>query len=115
MSTPTPTTPEGQRLRDHRKATGLTLDEAWADLRQILGKRFAPSKSKLQRMETDTPEASWDPLIVMGLAHLYKCRISDLSPLMGEDYERVSDLVSSSLRWIAAQCDGQLKLLEHAA
>lgn len=98
MSTTTTPTPHGNRLRDQRTKAGLTLDEAWADLRQIIPKRIAPSKSTLQRMETDTPEESWDPLVVMGLAALYHCRITDLSPLMGDDYEGVSDLVASSLR-----------------
>lgn len=116
-----PTTP-GDRLRDRRLAAGLTIDEAWADLRAALPRRYLPSPSKLQRMETETPEEKWEGIVIYGLAHVYRCKISDLSPMVADEYERLGDLLASSLRWIptptesgemsvlVTDCDGQLEL-----
>lgn len=109
MTTPTTANPHGQRLRDFRIAAGLTLDEAWADLRHLLPKRSAPSKSTLQRMEAGAAEAKWDGIVVMGLAKLYRCRISDLSPMVAAEFDEVSELLSSSSPWITTP--GQLSLL----
>lgn len=106
----TPTTP-GERLRDHRLAAGLTIDEAWAELRSALPRRYVPSPSKLQRMETEVPEEKWEGIVIYGLAAIYHCRISDLSPMVADEYERLGDLLASSSRWITTQCEGQLALL----
>lgn len=110
----TTATPHGQRLRDHRLKAGLTLDEAWADLRQLLPKRYRPSKSAIQRMETHDPEEKWDGIVVMAMSKLYKCRVRDLSPLIAEEFDEVSDLVASTLPWITV-LDGQLDLFAPAA
>jgi len=110
------TTTPGRRLRDRRNAAALTIDEAWADLRLVLPRRYLPSPAKLQRMETGAiPESKWDGIVIYGLAHVYACRISDLSPMVAEEYEKVGDLLASSLPWITTpQCDGQLDLLSAA-
>lgn len=107
------TTTPGDRLRDRRLAAGLTIDEAWADLRATLPRRDVPSPSKLQRMETEVPEEKWNAMVIYGLARIYRCRIGDLSPLVAAEFEEVSDLVASSLPWIP-MCPGQLVLLSVA-
>lgn len=109
----TTATPHGQRLRDRRTSVGLTLDEAWADLRQMLPQRYRPSKSTIQRMETHDPEEKWDGIVIIAMAKLYRCRVSDLSPLIADELEEVSDLVTSSSPWI--QVPGQESLFATAA
>lgn len=108
----TTATPHGQRLRDHRTKAGLTLDEAWADLRQMLPKRYRPSKSAIQRMETHDAEEKWNGLVIFAMSKLYRCRVSDLSPLVAEEYDELSDLVTSSLPWIAIPNPDQTSLDE---
>jgi hypothetical protein len=104
----TKTSNPGDRLRDRRTAAGLTIDEAWADLRGLLPKRYLPSASKLQRMETSIPEAKWDGIVIVGLSCVYKCRIRDLSTEVASEYDEVGDLLASSSPCITIP--GQLTL-----
>lgn len=107
----TPRNPN-DRLRDRRLAANLTIDEAWAELRAIIPKRYLPSPSKLQRMETETPEEKWDGIVIVGLARVFGCRISDLSKLVAKEHEMVGDLLASASPWITTrQCEGQLELV----
>lgn len=106
-----PTTAHGQRLRDHREAAGLTIAEAYADLRAMLPKRYQPSITTLQRMETETPEEKWDGMVIFGLSKLYRCRIGDLSPMVADEYDEVGDLLASCSPWITTRIPGQLALL----
>jgi hypothetical protein len=101
----------GDKLRDRRLAADLTIDEAWADLRAMLPRRYVPSSSKLQRMETEIPEDKWDGIVIVALSHIYKCRISDLSTQVASEYDEVGDLLASSSPWIATPIPGQLPLL----
>jgi hypothetical protein len=101
----------GDKLRDQRLAAGLTIDEAWADLRAVLPRRYVPSSSKLQRMETEIPEAKWDGIVIVALSHIYKCRISDLSTQVADEYAEVGDLLASSQPCIPTPFPGQLDLL----
>jgi hypothetical protein len=107
----TKTTPHGQRLRDRRLQSDRTIAEAYADLRALLPRRYQPSITTLQRMETETPEEKWDGMVVTALAHLYRCRISELSPMVAAEHEEVSGLVSSSSPWIAMPGQQQMALV----
>lgn len=104
----------GQRCREARENAGLSLATTRDLLRDSIPHRYVPSVKSLQRIEKgEVPEEKVDGMLIFGLARIFRCRISHLSPLVAEEFEGVSDLVASSSPWITTP--GQLSLLEPAA
>lgn len=102
MTAPT-TDQAGERLRAKREAAGHTLATAYADLRASgLPARFLPSQSTIQRMESGiAAEKKWDGVLVVALADLYGCKVSDISPTISAELESLRDLLSGSSGWLS--------------
>lgn len=109
-----PTTDETQHYGDlcraARNRAGLSLEKARDRLRDTIPARYVPSIKTLHRIELgEVPEEKVDGLLICGLARVYGCKISDLSPMVAQEYERLGDLLASSSPWIPI-LPGQLAL-----
>lgn len=76
-----------QRMQQARKASGRSLDEAWADARALYPE--TPSRSTIARLEQN-PEAEHDadPVLITVLADLYNTTVAELSPEIAERARR---------------------------
>jgi transcriptional regulator with XRE-family HTH domain len=93
----------GQRCREAREKAGYSLAEARDLLRDTIPHRYVPSVKTLARIETgETPEHKVDGIVIYGLAKVYGCKVSELSKVVADELERVSDLLMRSTRCIAA-------------
>lgn len=92
----------GQRCRAAREGLGLSLNDARDRLLFAIPRRYVPSISKLARLETGAiAEADISGIVIYGLARVYGCRVSDLSSVVAEELDAISDLLSRTLRCFA--------------
>jgi hypothetical protein len=78
----------------------MSLQDVRDELLGLLPKRYVPSISKLSRMETGkVPEAEADGMVINALSQVYKCKVSDLSPTVADEMERVRELLVRSSPW----------------
>lgn len=100
----------GVSIREARERAGLSLEKARDRLFRTIPDRYVPSSKTLHRIERgEVAEEKVDGLLIYGLAKVYGCRISDLSSLVAEEVNTLSDLLDSSLPWIP-MCAGQMVL-----
>lgn len=93
----------GQRCREAREAAGFSLAEARDRLRDSIPHRYVPSVKTLARIETGfMAEDKVDGIIIVGLAGIYGCKVSDLSTVVANELDSLRDLVVRSSRCIAA-------------
>jgi transcriptional regulator with XRE-family HTH domain len=70
-----------QRIADRRTAAGMTHIDVVIASRQMFPESLWISQSTLSRLENSTSEEAVDPTTIQVLAAIYRCTVSDLSPL----------------------------------
>lgn len=94
MATRAKPAPMGRRLRELREAAGLQLDDAAYQVRQMLPDAMGVSRETIRRYETgDTSEEKANLLVLVALAGVYGCKVSDFAPKKGEELGVVKDLL----------------------
>lgn len=69
----------GDRLRELRETKGYDLDEAKVELGRVLPRGSSVSRETIRRYETEYADAQMNPLVLVGLANIYGCAISDIA------------------------------------
>lgn len=100
----------GERLRQQRETAGYSLADVTYELRSRLPKAMWCSLETIRRMENGRSETKANPVVVMALADLYGCKVGDLSTVVGDETERLRDLLIRSSRWIS-ESPGQVLVL----
>lgn len=110
MGTATAPQHYGQRIRERREDVHLSVEKMRDLLLVTIPRRYVPSGKSLHRIEAgERPEEAVEGILIVGIAKVLGCRISDISEQVAAEYEEVSGLLASSSRWITT-CPGQLDL-----
>lgn len=109
------TKPFGAMVRERREAAGLSISEMRDALRDRVPDRYVPSISTLSRWETgQVNDKRVDGIVIVGLARVFGCRVSELSPEVASELDRTSDLLASCSPWNPIPAE-QLDLFAAAA
>ena len=95
----------GQRIRAIREAHGMSLATLHDELLLAIPRRYVPSTKQLQRIETDEiTEQKVDGIVVYGIARVLDCKVRDISEVVADELDRLSDLLERQSRCIP-DCD----------
>lgn len=95
----TKTKPFWQRMRDARDAVGLSLDEVGYRVRDIAPAHWRSSRATVNRLEQpEAKEESADPVLLQILAVIYGVELAELSPIAAEQFDRILELPTLSIR-----------------
>lgn len=106
----------GERLRELREAAGMQLDDAAYHVRQILPMAMGVSRETIRRYETgDTPEAKTNLLVLVALASVYDCKVSDFAPQKSDELRAIKGLLLQTPGCITGDDSAAKKLVNAAA
>lgn len=108
------TTPDtlGERVKRARKDAHISVEILRDRVLLAVPRRHVPGVKTFYRIEADeVDEEKVDGILIVGMANVLGCRISELSPAVADEHERVGDLLASSSRWITTPLEGQMSLL----
>lgn len=89
----------------------LSVEKARDQLLVTIPPRFVPGTKTLHRIEAgEVAEEKVNSILIIGLAKVYGCRISDLSPAVAAEHDALEDLLASSLPWTTTRDPDQTSL-----
>lgn len=88
----------GQRLHDHRVASGLSLLDLMVEVRNRLPRAMWVTHQTLRRYENgQVLEEKADPFLITVLAAIYEVPVGDLSPVVAGEVQSMRDLLIAAM------------------